>query len=161
MCVCVPSAHALKIIRRRPWLQETVCKKLFNCKKLQRWLLSTGYLNLAGLSRAWSRVANTMTLVVTILSDQSVIFSVFTSHFSIGTVRLEPQQRWYHLKRAEASRTVPYHAVEMRHKWAEPNRAVPYHAVEKRQSVPYRTEPYRTMQWKSAIMFRTNVIALQ
>ncbi|XDV36898.1 hypothetical protein PO909_006612 [Leuciscus waleckii] len=74
-----------------------------------------------------------MTLVVMILSDQSVICSVCTSHFSIGTVRLEPQQRWYHLRRAEASHTVPYHAVE------------------KRQSVPYRTEPYRTMQWKSAI----------
>ncbi|XDV17458.1 hypothetical protein PO909_023311, partial [Leuciscus waleckii] len=88
-------------------------KQILLKQALQRWLLSTGYLNLAGLV---SRVVTTMTLVVMILSDQSVICSVFTSHFSIGTVRLEPQQRWYHLKRAEASRTVPYHAVEMRHK---------------------------------------------
>ncbi|KAG1949093.1 tripartite motif-containing protein 35-like [Pimephales promelas] len=74
-----------------------------------------------------------MTLVVTILSDQSVICSVFTSHFSIGTVRLDPQQRWYHLKRAEASRTVPHHAME------------------NATSEPKRAEPYSTMQWKSGI----------
>jgi len=38
-------------------------------------------------------------VVVTILSGQSVICSVVKSHFSIGTARLAPQQR-YHLKRA-------------------------------------------------------------
>lgn len=73
-------------------------------------------------------VANPMTLVVTILSDQSVICSVYTSHFSISSARLEPQPKWYCLsepycavpcsgkapKRSVSSRTEPYHAVEKR-----------------------------------------------
>ncbi len=68
----------------------------------------------------FSRVANPMLPVVTILSDQSVICSVYTSHFSIVRARLEPQLRRYQKKYQilytgqnppKVSRTEPNHAV--------------------------------------------------
>ncbi len=42
-----------------------------------------------------SHVASSMTQAVTIFSGQSVISRVYTSRFGNGTVRLEPQPRWY------------------------------------------------------------------
>ncbi len=41
-----------------------------------------------------ARVASLMAQIVTILSGQSVISRVYTSHFGNGMARLEPQPRW-------------------------------------------------------------------
>ncbi len=73
-----------------------------------------------------SRVASSMTQAVTILSGQSVISRVYTSHFGNGTARLEPQPRWY---------------------WKKNQVLYP---VENPPKVS-RTIPCCTMQWKNAI----------
>ncbi len=70
-----------------------------------------------------------MTQVVTILSGQSVISRVYTSHFGNGTARLEPQVRWYWKKYQVL------YKVENLQKWAVPNRAMPYHTVEKHHNI--------------------------
>ncbi len=75
------------------------------------------YLNLEGLV---SHFTNPMTLVEIILSDQSVICSVYTSHFSIVTARLEPQLRC--TKKSPGSRVCT--------QWKTPKSQL-YHSVEK------------------------------
>ncbi len=70
-----------------------------------------------------SRAATSMTQIVTILSGQSVISRVYTSRFGNGTVRMEPQPRWYWKKYqvlyqvpvGKPPKTEPYHAVKKRH----------------------------------------------
>ncbi len=60
--------------------------------------------------------------VMTIFSGQSVISRVYTSHIGNSMDRLEPRPRWY----KKVPGTVP-------------------------SGKPRKSEPYRTMQWKSAI----------
>ncbi len=88
------------------------------------------------LNRQWNghflvvpHVASSMKQAVTIFSGQSVISRVYMSCFVNGTVHLEPQPRWY---------------------WKMYQVLYP---VE-----PPKSEPYRTMQWKSDICGSTLIL---
>ncbi len=106
--------------------------------KIHFWVVKKRWAHLCSILRwlGWfessgsvvSRVANSVTQVV-ILSSQSVISRVYTSHCVNGTVRLEPQPRWY-WKKYQVPGTVPSEKKQKQLNRTEPNRTVPYHAVE-------------------------------
>ncbi len=102
--------------------------------KIHFWVVKKRWAHLCSILRwlGWfessgsvvSRVANSVTQVV-ILSSQSVISRVYTSHCVNGTVRLEPQPRWY-WKKYQVPGTVP---SEKKTKTTEPYRTEPNRAV--------------------------------
>ncbi len=90
--VCTSSSdHETDIFWLKKWCARSKQFRSFK-KSCVRSFAGCADLNLVGLV---SRVASSMTQVVTILSGQSVISRIYTSHFGNCTARLEPQPKWY------------------------------------------------------------------